>query len=314
MDAGSVGAVIGAVCLNPAWDVTYRVESLRRGSSHRVTDVTARAGGKAVNVARVLAHLRHGVSVLAPLGGPVGADVAADLAAAGIHLHGVPIEGATRRTVTVVDGEATVFNEPGPTLGAGDLTRIMADIDGWAQGLDVVVLSGSLPPGLPANTYRVLARDLVDSGIQVVVDTSGAPLAALVTEPDLLLAPNEGELAEALGVDASGVELLDAAPHASGARLVVSAGARALLGRDRDGSVYSLTPPVVGVVNPTGAGDAVTAGIAQALDRGWAFDRMLAQAAALGSSAVEHDVAGDVDPDRADSLAQQLAVTTLGGR
>src|SRR2546430_16726547 len=109
--------VILTVPLNTALDVTYRVGLLEPGETHRVEEVRTQAGGKGVNVARVLHALGHEVMITGFAGGPTGEALRADLSAAGLAEALVPIEGSTRRTVTVVDDrDATGFHEPGPTV------------------------------------------------------------------------------------------------------------------------------------------------------------------------------------------------------
>jgi tagatose 6-phosphate kinase len=105
--------MILTVTLNPAWDVTYRVPELTRHGSHRVASALQRPGGKGLNVARVLHALGEPVTATGLLGGATGALVADALEVP----HGfAAIAGETRRTVTVVDTDATIFNEPGPEV------------------------------------------------------------------------------------------------------------------------------------------------------------------------------------------------------
>ena len=106
--------MILTVTLNPAWDVTYRVPRLTRHTSHRVGSVLQRPGGKGLNVARVLHVLGEPALATGLAGGATGALLRAALE---IPHDFAEIAGETRRTVTVVDGDATVFNEPGPDVG-----------------------------------------------------------------------------------------------------------------------------------------------------------------------------------------------------
>ena len=103
--------MIVAVCANAAVDVTYTVPELRPGQTHRVADVDTRAGGKGINVARVLHQLGEQVTVCGFAGGAAGDAIAADLVASGIARRLTPIDRESRRAVVVVaQHEATVFN------------------------------------------------------------------------------------------------------------------------------------------------------------------------------------------------------------
>ena len=169
--------MIVTVCLNPAIDVTYRVLELSVGRSHRVLEVHARAGGKGVNVARVLHQLDEPVTVAGLCGGATGAEIAADLQRSGLPAAFTLISGQSRRTVTVVDArDATVFNEPGPPVSAAEWTAFTAAFDEIAKAGRVVVASGSVPPGCPDTAYAELVAIARANGAAVVLDAEGEQL------------------------------------------------------------------------------------------------------------------------------------------
>lgn len=274
--------MIVAVTPNPALDLTYELPELRPGQAHRVRAVHARAGGKGVNVARVLAALGHEVLVVAPVGGPAGDAVRADLDAAGLPHALAPCAGETRRTVTVVaGGEATLLNEPGPALTPDEWAGLEARIP---AGAGVVVISGSLPPGVDAGALaRMAARD-----VPVIVDTSGEALRRAAPYA-WAVKPNAAELAAVTGTDdpVAGARALRAA------NVVVSLGADGLLAVAGD-EVHRVPPPAVVAGNPTGAGDAVVAALAAGVGTPW--PELLEDAAALSAAAVLSPVAGSYDP------------------
>lgn len=286
--------MILAVTLNAALDVTYTVHRLDRHTSHRVREVTARAGGKGVNVARVLSSLGHEVLATGLFGGPDGERLRADLAAAGIPDGFLEVTGQTRRTVTVVDGDATVFNEPGPMITAEEWVRFEDAYVARLQDARAVALCGSLPPGVPPDAYARLAATARAAGIPVVLDTSGdALLRGLAGRPQVVK-PNAAELDEVLpgaGIDAAASHLRERGADA----VVVSLGAEGLHAVTGDG-VWSARPPQEVRGNPTGAGDAVVAGIAVGLAESAPWPELLVNAVALGAAAVLAPLAGDVDP------------------
>jgi tagatose 6-phosphate kinase len=119
--------VIAVVCLNPAIDVTFFVDELAPGMSHRVGQSRERAGGKGLNVARVLRQLDVPVVVVGFVGGRRGAVVRSELDDAALPHRLVDVAGETRRSVTVVDpvSGATVFNEPGPRITGAEWERLV---------------------------------------------------------------------------------------------------------------------------------------------------------------------------------------------
>ncbi|MFI9274386.1 1-phosphofructokinase family hexose kinase [Kitasatospora sp. NPDC052896] len=305
--------MILTVTLNAALDVTYRVPALRPHGSHRVTEATARAGGKGVNVARVLARMGRTTLVTGLVGGAAGATVRADLAAAGLPDALLPIAGETRRTVAVVDrlaADATMFNEPGPAVTAGEWSSFTDHFGALLERAEVVVLAGSLPPGLPDDAYATLVRAARGRGVPVLLDTS-APwlLPALAAGPDLVK-PNADELREATGL---------AEPHRAAAALldrgagavVASLGPDGLLATTPDGS-WLATPPERLAGNPTGAGDSAVAALTTGLLDSLPWPARLARAVALSAATVLAPTAGDYDPAAYHHLLPRVTVTALG--
>lgn len=291
--------MIVAVCLNPAIDVTYLVDSLRPGTSHTVTAVHRRAGGKAINTARVLAQLGEQVTLCGFAGGPHGARLRADLVGTDVQDALTPIDGETRQSVTVVDDtDATVLNEPGPTVTAQDWTALLDTVTARLQGCAVIVMSGSVPPGAPADAYAQLVRLARKQEIPAVVDATGRQLRHALAAGPAIVAPNREELADTLGAPAATrQQLIEATAELSrrtGAAAVVSAGWDGLVAVAA-GQRWTARPPRLVAGNPTGAGDALTAALARGLARGVSWPERLADAVALAAAAVSAPVAGHVD-------------------
>ncbi len=173
--------MILTVTLNTALDITYRVPGLRPHASHRVTEVTERPGGKGLNVARVLAALGHPVTVTGFAGGSTGATVRASLAGVpGVVDALVPVAGATRRTVAVVDertGDTTQLNEPGPVVAPAEWNAFQEAYEGLLAGAAAVALCGSLPPGVPVGAYAGLVRTARAAGCRCCWTPAGSRCA-----------------------------------------------------------------------------------------------------------------------------------------
>lgn len=102
---------------NPALDLTYHLDALHVGASQRVPPAQLRAGGKGINVARVLHDQGHRVVAVAPVGGTTGATFIADLDAAGVPRSLLEVDAATRQTLALVTPtETTNLNETGTAL------------------------------------------------------------------------------------------------------------------------------------------------------------------------------------------------------
>jgi tagatose 6-phosphate kinase len=295
--------VIVVVALNPALDVTHHVDGVDWTGVNRPATVHAMPGGKGLNVASVLHAMGDDVLLLGLAGGSTGATVQAGLRAAGLPASFTEIAGETRRTFAVVDtrsGDAALFNEPGPQVTADEYGQFHVAYAAAMGQCTTVVLSGSLPAGLPADTYAELVRIAESAGVPAVLDTSGPALLSGAAAGPAIVKPNLAEIGAAVGrelrwaspgdraeVVAAAAELRD---RGAGA-VVVSLSADGLLVVTGAGRWHAASPAVRG--NPTGAGDAVVAGLAHGLTRGWCWPERLRHAAALGAAAVVAPTAGE---------------------
>ena len=311
--------MIVVVCLNPALDITHQVPAVDWAGVNRPSAVHARPGGKGLNVARTLHALGAQVLVMGLAGGVTGDGVGAALSELGVPAAFTPVSGETRRTFTVVDGRSggtALFSEPGPRIGAGEFAEFAVMYQEALRGCAAVVLSGSLPPGLPAGSYATLIELATVAGVPAVLDTHGEALLAGAAAGPAIVKPNLAEL-EALagrplsqGGGADRRAVADAAHRlrAAGAQAVVaSLGAEGLLAATEDGN-WQARPAAAVTGNPTGAGDAVAAGLAHGLVLGRPWDERLRHAVALGTATAAAPVAGEFSHDH---YASALAAVTV---
>ncbi|WP_207345936.1 1-phosphofructokinase family hexose kinase [Arthrobacter sp. E3] len=315
--------VVLTVTPNPAVDVTYTVDGINLGSSHRVPTPLYRAGGKGLNVSRVAHQLGHPTLALATAGGPAGEQLRADLVASGMLHDLVPVTAATRRTIALVDTAAdnttSIFNEVGPALTGAEwqgLAAAVVDHLGGVQTSDgvrrpgVLVGSGSLPEQAPADFYPALVALAHGAGVPAIIDTSGSGILAAAKAGADLLKPNNHELMEAVGekdLVLAARKLMDLGAK----RVLVSVGEDGMLAFSADApTTYiqaKLPAPLSG--NPTGAGDAAVSAAAVALANGVEDLReILRNATAWSAAAVLMPGAGEISPRFAE-LADQLIIT-----
>lgn len=304
--------MILTVTLNAALDVTYQVPRLVPHTTHRVGEVVERPGGKGLNVARVLAALGHDAVVTGLVGGRTGEALRAALATAAPSVTDalVPIARETRRTVAVCDastGDTTLFNEPGPTVGAEEWSAFVTRYRELLADARAVALCGSLPPGLPVGTYAELVRTARSAGVYVLLDTSGEALRrGIAARPDAVK-PNAEELAQLTGL----TEPMRAAHEARrrGARTVIaSGGANGLLAVTESGAWHA-TPPARLSGNPTGAGDSAVAGLLSGHVNATPWPARLAHAVALSAATVLSPAAGEFSRTDYEKLRPRVEVT-----
>ncbi|MET0772854.1 MAG: PfkB family carbohydrate kinase, partial [Candidatus Limnocylindrales bacterium] len=227
-----------------------------------------------------------------------GARIAAALDGAGIAAAMSSVAGESRRTVSVVSaatGGSTLFNEPGPHVQGMEWQGVLATYARFVPRARVIVMSGSLPPGVPQDAYAELGRVAHGSGVTVIVDADGRVLErSLAAAPDVVK-PNSAELRAATGVE--GVEPAMRALLDAGARAVVATfGVDGIRAVTPDGAWSARLEAAVTGVNPTGAGDAVAAALAAGLEDERELPAILADAVAWSAAAVAAPLAGELDP------------------
>lgn len=299
--------MILTVTPNPALDLTYRLSALEPGETHRAAPPAVRAGGKGLNVARVIAQTGAAAFVLTTAGGPSGVRLADDLEASRLPSELVPVASPTRTSIALVDetaGETTIVNETGGPLTAAEWTALADAATRLALPATAVVGSGSLPPDAPETFYADLVAMAAARAVPCVIDAVGPALLLAVAAGADVVKPNRRELADTTGHDdpVEGARvLLDA-----GARLVlVSLGAEGMLAVPRTGEPLRARLPQPLTGNATGAGDAAVAAVATLLATGTDDPAvLLRRATAWSAAAVLAPLAGELDPSYRDLEAR----------
>jgi tagatose 6-phosphate kinase len=287
--------MILTVTLNLAIDVTYRVPEVRVGETARVTDVRRRAGGKGVNVARVLHALDAPVVVTGLLGGVTGDIIRAELAGAGLVDRAMVVGGVSRTTLIVVDdaGRATGFSEPGPEITADEWQRWLAEYGMLVESADAIVLSGSVPPGIPDHGYADLITIARRRGRPVLLDASDEHLRCGVAAGPSIVKVNAAELT-AIGHRGDALEAAEDLRARGPDAVVVTLGPDGLVAATPDGSWRCPAPAGI-QGNPTGAGDAASAAVIAGALADTPWPERLVDAVALSAAAVAAPQAGSFD-------------------
>jgi 1-phosphofructokinase len=292
-------------------DRTSTIPELRPGAVLRVADVVVTPGGKGLNVARAARALGVPAVLVAFLPGQTGRAAGGMIEAEGVALRGLDAPGEIRVTAVILEpgGRTTVINEPGPPLPDAAWAALEAAVERELAGHGVLVCSGSLPPGAPADGYGRLVARAHAAGRRAVVDANGPVLDAAVRAGADVVTPN---LAEAEG---GADEAVEAAPDAReracaaaaelvrrGARAAVVTAAAAGAALAGPEAPVWLPAPRVQVRNPIGAGDVLTAALAAALERGAELPGAAREAVAAAAASVESPTAGKLDPARVREL------------
>jgi tagatose 6-phosphate kinase len=295
--------VIVCVTLNPAVYVDYAADRVRLGTANQIARVRYLVSGRGLAIARLLHTFGHDVTAAGLAGGSAGELIRAALARAGVATSFTRIGAESRRVLRVLDGtgQTTSFHEPEPYITTEELGRLAADYRALLDGATAVVLSGSLPASLPAETYGSLTSYAADAGVPVILDAGGSALANGAVRGPALVIPEDAS--EAAGLAAASV---------SSVVLVTDRGVQARtpdgqwlagIAADAVAAVYR-SPPAEAELDGFRAG--LVAGFVPGIALGWSWPDMFRNALALALSAAPD---GEADLAAYEELLPEVTVT-----
>ena len=256
--------MIYTVTLNPAIDHVVVCRDFKEGEINKATDEQVFIGGKGINVSLVLKRLGFDSVALGFTAGFTGEMIEGSLRKNGIVTDFVRVRnGFSRINLKLTSGVQTELNSNGPSVSRIELQRLYGKLEVLSKG-DILVLSGSVPKGMPQNTYEKLLEFLKDRGILFVVDAEGKLLTNTLRFKPFLIKPNRLELEEIF----SKKLLTDDDVIKAALRLKRKGARNVLVSLDEDGAVlvdetgriHRQSARKGNVINPVGAGDAMVAG------------------------------------------------------
>ena len=304
--------MITSICMNPSFDKTVEVDTLAVGEVNRIRTSRQDVGGKGINVAVVAQRLGLQVCCVG-CAGRDGADRVSDaLDREQIDHEFVTVEGAVRTNTKIVsrDGKGvTELNEPGAPITDRELEAFFALVERRASASDYLVLTGSLPPGCPPDTYRELIRRAGD--VPCVLDVGGEALNLGVEAKPFLIKPNLQELQDSVGMELRTMRAIrDAATsylRKGVQHVVVSMGSIGAMYVGGDASFFA--PAVkVKVRSTVGAGDAMIGGLLKGLDREKSVVRAFRYGVAAGAASVMTEGTQLIVPSDFTELLDQVRV------
>lgn len=281
--------MITTVTLNPAIDKTCTSARMIPGQVNRMESVKNIAGGKGINVAKVLLQFGYPVRTMGFLGGYTGDFIHESMKALGAECRFTYVTGDTRCNTNILseDGYVTEVLEPGPIISREELDKFLIDYDRTLMDSELIVLSGSAPIGVPETMYEELINRAKDAGRKVLLDSSGMNLKNAVRAVPFMIKPNVKELEMVVGHKLKDRE---AVIHAALSlaqtgieHVMVSMGEKGLLyvwGQE----VLLATVPKVKAVNTVGCGDSAVASFAMSLMIGEEKEALLRSAAAVSAA------------------------------
>lgn len=308
--------MILTVTLNAAIDRTYQVENFRLDVVHRPSACWIVAGGKGINVARTVTRLGGHARATGILAGHNGRFIAQSLREEGIEGRFVWVRGESRTCIAAVDPvrrSQTEINEAGPHVSVGAVRRFVRLITAMVanEPYEFVVLSGSVPPGVPDDIYDRVQKALKPSGVRVVLDSSGEALRQGVKTQPWLIKPNRLELEQLTGVTAhTPTDCVEVASR------LLSEGTKAVvvtLGADgavcvTENSAFHVPAPQIPFLSAVGSGDALLGAMLLALSQGADWQNAVRYGVGAGAANACEYGAGFVTRE---AVARWSALTTV---
>jgi len=309
--------MILTLTLNPAVDKTVFVHGIAIGEVQRVRQSHLDPGGKGINVSRVVDRLGWPTIAFGLLAGEIGQIIDHALEVEGVQNHFLHLPGQTRLNVTIFDqdtGKGTSFYDEGPEVGPIVLAQLENEILPWFFVTPVLVLAGSLPPGVPTDTYASLINLAHRRGIKTILDSDGAALQAGVEAVPYMIKPNVEEAERLLGRKLPDRPAVIQAAVDLAARgiavVVISMGAEGAICA-AEGKVWRAVAPSVARRSTVGSGDSLVAGMALAFARGDSVVEGLRLGTAAGAATAMEPGTTLASPDDVRALLPKVQIEEL---
>lgn len=306
--------MILTITLNPSVDISYRLPYFELNETNRSTATDKTAGGKGLNVTRVLDCLQMPVNATGFLGGTNGLFIQKELSRKKINHQFFSVEGDTRNCIAIIHGSLqTEILEEGPTVSDAERLKFLKRMDSGFREADVIVASGSLPKGVPDTFYKELIELAHRYQKPFILDTSGEPLRKALEAGPVFIKPNLSEFEKLMGVkvksEADVVALLKKFPYPV-STVMVSLGEKGAIVRNHE-KIFRISIPKVSAVNPVGSGDAAVAGFAAGLYQGMKDERLFSYSTMMGLLNALEAQTGYVNTQHISRYEHEIMVTRL---
>lgn len=306
------------ITLNPTVDKSSSVANIKPEKKLRCEKPKYEPGGGGINVSRGLVRLEVPTTALYTSGGRTGELLTGLLQEEKVVTMPVPVSGDTRENFIVVDtanNEQYRFGMPGATINDSDTETIYNAIQQITPFPNILVISGSLPPGISPDFVVKVIQLAKRNNCKVVIDTSGEALDKALNEGVYLIKPNIGELSRLEKSDyldnANAVKTAKNIISQGGAELIViSMGAQGAYLITKDNKLH-IAAPSVKKLSTVGAGDSMVAGMVAMLAKNESLKNIISMGVACGSAATMNPGTGLFKPDDAKRLYQLIVKNSV---
>ncbi|HEY8804239.1 MAG TPA: 1-phosphofructokinase [Clostridium sp.] len=284
--------MITTITLNPAVDKTIEINNFNVGNVNRVASIRLDAGGKGINVSKVIKNLGGKSRAMGILSGKSGKFIKEYLDDIKIMNDFIFTEGETRTNIKVVDPinhTNTDINEAGPEASLKNLDELSDKIFSNVNSEDIIILSGSVPSNVDKKIYGNWIAKAKEKGAKTILDADGELLKLGILSGPYLIKPNIDELEGMFNKKINGIpETAEIAKSLLGYGIIivaVSMGSEGALFVSKESSIYAHGLKV-DVKSTVGAGDSMVAALAYSIEQGLSFEATVKLAVATGAANV----------------------------
>lgn len=305
--------MIYTVTFNPSIDYIMFADDLELNGLNRATETFKFAGGKGINVSRVLQTLNVPSTALGFAGGFPGQFIDDTLKKAGIQTDFIEIDEDTRINVKLKTGDETEINAPGPNISQTQFENLLRQLKQTSKK-DIVVVAGSIPKSVPKDAYEQIAKITNQTGARLVVDAEKDLVESVLKYNPLFIKPNKHELEvmfdTAINSDEDVIHYAQEIMKQGASSVIVSLGGEGAVYVDHKHSL-KVSVPLGQVVNTVGSGDSTVAGMIAGLETGLTIENAFKQAVSAGTATAFND---DLASYKAiEDIKEQVTITTLKG-
>lgn len=300
---------------NPSIDVSYYMEEFQLDAVNRCYDYNKTAGGKGLNVSKVLKIIGEDLLATGFAGGKSGEFIEEGLKERNIKSRFIKIAGETRTSLAIQhEDTSTEIREAGPTISTEEEQEFLDLLKDLAEKADTFCISGSLPLGLD---YSFMEKVLdITKDKKLIVDTSGENLRKIVFESTIkpyAVKPNLDEIMELTGLEKEELkieEILKGDLFKDIPLVMVSLGKEGAVAKYKD-SLYRMTVPVIEAVNSVGSGDSTIAGLAYGISHQLEIKETFKLAMSLGVlNALEKEI-GYININHLEDMKEKIKVEEI---
>lgn len=306
--------MIYTVTLNPSIDHVIEMNELQEGIVNKVNIENFYAGGKGINVSKILKE--HGVENIALgfISGFTGEFIKNNLEQCGIKNDFINVfNGYSRINMKIKTNEnETEINGLGPSISSSNIKDLFNQLEKLSSN-DILVLAGSIPPSLSDNFYEEIMKQLSTKNVKIIVDARNNLLLNVLKYRPFLIKPNHHEISEIFNKEIKTIDELifhgNKLKEMGAQNVLISMGGDGAILITESNEIYRSNIPKGTLKNSVGSGDSMVGGFITGYLKTNDYKEALKLGTASGSATAYSDDLAKIS--FINELSSQIQITKL---